>query len=558
MSRKRSRNRKVLSGNAAATSAPETFQRTPQPRIRRWTRKQLGDLELATILQILRKAEEGEVADLADLWNRMLHDDQLASVWETRMSPVFSARWDIEPAPSANSEAATLAAKGCREALLAIPNLPTIFNALLNARGVGFAVCEILWKRGTLLGQPAFVPYDLRPVHPRRFRYADNFEIGLYDNGHAASEMTKLGIDFELIPDAGAPIVRLPAGKYIVHQSVGNTDYPTASGLVHTLARPWWVKQVATKLFLSGAEIAANPRLIGRVDEMATDAVMEEFAENLDALASDGTIVLRPGTNLDIIEGKANSSADVWQSLIDTMNAAISKAVLGSTLNVETGPGSGNRATAESQATTTIRPRQQQDAAQMWATIQRDLFTYIIAYNPHIFGTDCPVPVGRSVLVEERSEIDQLAVDSGAVRVDELRQSRGLPMLGGEQGAAFIAPITRGPQAALYDSLDVNETNSTSEPTEAVTEPSSTPSDEDSAEATADAGAATERVADEALNGAQISSLQGVIQSVSAKQLPAEAAIELIAASFPKLDRAIIERMVNAASRFTPSQEAEV
>lgn len=442
--------RRVLA-DVARPSTPETGQRTPQPNIQRDTRRRFVDPDLDVIVGILRKAEDGDVKELADLWLRMLKaDGHLLSVWETRTAPVYSARWEITPAEVdvAQSEAAERAAQGCAEALRGITDLPTVLSALLNARGLGYAVAEVIWRRGTLLGMPAWVPGEIKPIHGRRFRFSDSFELGLYDDGRAVSALRDAGWPVTELTSRGAKIARLPAGKYIVHQPIGIHDYPTATGLVHSLARWWWVKQIVTKYWLGGAEIGANPRLIGKIPQTAVGVTMDELAKGLESLAADGVIVLREGAEVEIHDGKATASSDVWSALLNRMNAEMSKTVLGSTLNVEIDSHGGNRAASESQDSVTIRPRQRQDATQLWGTIRRDLFAYVLRYNPHIFG-DAPPPTGRSVIEENTVPIDQLAVDSGAVRVDELRRSRRLPEVGGELGAAFIKPITRGASEAL-------------------------------------------------------------------------------------------------------------
>lgn len=437
---------------ANVASAPERGQRTPKPSLNHNERSRFVDADLDRVLGILRKAEDGDVKELADLWLRMLKTDlHLASVWESRTAPVYSARWEVTP-PEVHESQAALAlrgAEGCAEALRRVPDLPTLFSALLNARGLGYAVAEIIWCRGTLLGQPAWVPAEIKPIHGRRFRFSDEFELGLYDDGRAVRALRDAGWPVVEITGRGAKIARLPAGKYIVHQPVGIHDYPTSTGLVHSVARWWWAKQVVTKYWLSGAELGANPRLIGKILQNAAGVTMEELIEGMENLAADGAVALREGTEINIVEGKAGSSSEVWRSLLERMNAEMSKGVLGSTLNVEIGSSGGNRAATQSQDMVTIRPRQRQDASQMWATIQRDLFRWVVAYNPHIFPRGTPLPMGRSILVEETVPIDQLAVDSGAVRVDEIRRRSGLPEIGGEIGRMFVRPITRQASDAL-------------------------------------------------------------------------------------------------------------
>lgn len=437
---------------------PEQGQRTPQPKITRWDRSRFGDLQLESVTGILRRAEDGETEALADLWLRMLKTDgHLHSVWETRIAPVYSARWEVT-APDTSPEWAPHAARladACLEATAALPDLPGLLSALLDARGLGYAVAEILWSRGRLFGQSAWLPGTIKPVHSRRFRFDDHFTIGLYDDGTAIQRLRADGWPVTELRSRGAALAALPAGKYIVHQPIGIHDYPTATGLVHPCARWWWVKQTAMKLWLAGAEVAANPRIIGKVlQEAVGDSVVEDLLEGLETLAADGIMVARQGTEVTIVDSKARGSAEVWQMLLTRMDLAMSKVVLGSTLNVEVGASGGNRALGESQDEVTIRPRQQQDAAQLWTTIQRDVWRWIRDYNPHLFPAGTPLPRGRSVLVEDRVTIDQLAVDSGAVTVDEVRQSRGLLPLGGELGSRFVAPVTRSAAEATLPSTD--------------------------------------------------------------------------------------------------------
>lgn len=68
---------------------------------------------------------------------------------------------------------------------------------------------------------------------------------------------------------------------------------------------------------------------------------------------------------------------------------------------------------------------------------------------------------------------------------------------------------------------------------------------------------AGEAVEATALNGAQVTSLQAIIQSVSDGLLPAIAAKEMIRTAFPTVPFQQVERMVNSASQFTPKVQAQ-
>jgi len=201
------------------------------------------------------------------------------------------------------------------------------------------------------------------------------------------------------------------------------------------------VKSWITKFWLSGAEVAGNPRLIGRLPDQAASAdVADALYQALNDLSADGVGVLKGESNIEVLRVEAQGSGSVWETLIKRCDAAISKAVLGSTINVEVGEGGGNRALAESQGDITITPRLQRSARLVCNTIERDLFQPFLEFNRHRYGGMTPVPSLSLILYEAQAEIDQLAVASGVVKVDELRQSRGLEPLGeANGGGAFIA-----------------------------------------------------------------------------------------------------------------------
>jgi hypothetical protein len=70
------------------------------------------------------------------------------------------------------------------------------------------------------------------------------------------------------------------------------------------------------------------------------------------------------------------------------------------------------------------------------------------------------------------------------------------------------------------------------------------------------AAAPVEDVAQTALNGAQVASMQEIIVAVSSRQLPEEAAIILLRSAFPMVPDADIRAMVGSAASFTPAAPA--
>jgi hypothetical protein len=440
-------------------AGPDYGQRTPQPTIQSTQdRVTFQDLEWHDVNQILRRAKNGDMRDLADLRMRVRTDGHLLSVWETRQDPILGARWEVTPPEEVDDvsrEVAKRAAKGCEEALHGVRKLEDAFSALLAAEDMGYGVCEILWTRGTLLGRPANVPKAILPVHPRRFRFDNSYELGLYDDGRAASELEAAGIPFDLTADTRVGrTVRLPAGKYIVHQPRLSGDYPTMGGLIRTTVRLWWVKGVLWKYWLGGAEAAANPRMIGYVGQNAPAEVNDAIVEALENLAADGVAVLRvpepsnmgsgQTTRIELLQSNSESTGRTWGDLHAACDASMSKAVLGSTQTVESADAYGSRATAQVQADETIAPRRERDASAMWQSIRDGLFRFIVDYNPHLFPPGTPVPVGRHVLAEDPVEVDDLLVSVGGATVNEVRESRGLPPWTDARGDA----VAKAPEPA--------------------------------------------------------------------------------------------------------------
>lgn len=431
------------------------FQRlSPKPTISRWS-PSVGYAELTwgQVQSILMNAERGYMETWGDLTRRMIAtDDHIAAVYETRVASISGARREIKPAsvPVGYEAAAERAADDCRALLDGLPSPERMIASLLDADFTGYAASEIIWSpRGDMVWAD-----DVVWLSPRRFRFSDQFELYLYDNGIGAARARDLDIPVDDTVVNGVLGLPLTRNKYIVHIPQILPNYPTSSGLLLACVRAWWVKSWITKFWLSGAEVAGNPRLVGRLPDQAASAdVADALYQALNDLSADGVGVLKGESNIEVLRVEAQGSGSVWETLIKRCDAAISKAVLGSTINVEVGEGGGNRALAESQGDITITPRLQRSARLVCNTIERDLFGPFLEFNRHRYGGLVPVPSMNLVLYEAQAEIDQLAVASGVVRVDELRQSRGLEPLGENAGgnemirpaapapAAFAAPV---------------------------------------------------------------------------------------------------------------------
>lgn len=515
---------------------PEPGRRTTPSDIQRWrSRRRLVDLDLSDVTGILHRAEDGDVRDACDLWHRMLRsDDHLGSVWESRTAPIYSAPMALEAGVSSEL-AADMLREACAEALARIENVAEVNAHLLHALGTGFAAAEKLWRRDYLLGVPAWVPCVVMPIQDRRFRYSDEFELGLYDDGFAVAKLERAGFDVERLPVSGMPLAALPKHKYMVHQPVGGTGGPASSlGLTHQVARPWWVKNVAMRVWLAGAETSGIPRMIAEILQNADSGTMDELFEQLERLAADGVAVVREGAKVTVIEPKAQASSDIFDTLVMRCEAGMSKLLLGSTINVEISSAGGNRATAESQGRRTIDPRQEADQTQLCQTWRRGFFRDIRDLNPHLFPARTPLPVASAILSEDTAEIDKDALEAGVVTVDEWRRSRGLRPLGGMRGAQMVQQ--QRPASAQVPSTA---------PVESKDAAADADVDDAKDEAAATKAQAEAKVSLD-LAGIQTTTIKEILDDVATKRLPKGTAVELLVVAFPSRDRGAFEALLDS------------
>ncbi len=410
---------------------------SPKPRITR-SHNSVGYVELtwSQVQSILQNAERGYTEQFADLTRRMLKtDDHVLSTYETRVSPIAGARREVvaREVPEHLQRFADAAAADCQLALDGLPNPDRFVAEAVDADFTSFAVHEIIWKPRADMVWPS----DAIWLHPRRFRWTDSYEIYLYDDGQAKARADELGIE---VPKGmlGMP---LSANKYIVHSPRIIPDYPTSNGLALSIVRPWWIKSWVTKFWLAGAESAGNTRFVGELPQGAADDVAVSLREGLEQISADGVAVTREGSRIVIHAPTAEGSGSVWEVFLKRCDAAISKAMLGSTLNVEVGDAGGNRSLGESQADMTTAPRWTRSAASLANTIESQLFRPFLEMNRHRYGGHVFVPQLKFHIVEDEPTIDAELIGAGVVTVDELRQSRKLPPWGPDKGGdAIVRP----------------------------------------------------------------------------------------------------------------------
>lgn len=437
LSRRASQRRALVGETVSGGGLTVQFGRqSPRASALRWQPNDFADPTWGQIYGVLKQCERGDTVNWAHLTRRMLKsDDHLLAVYESRRSAVAGAKYDVKPGGAGERD--QLAADDVYAMLDSLP-MSRIILDLLDGWFTGYAISEIIWEpRGAWVW-----PVAIEWLAPHRFRFDDAFVPYLYDNGLLAAEGD---MSTQRMGKA------LTNRKYIVHVPRSIPDYPVSSGVGLACVRPWWIKLTSQKYWLSGAEWAGNPRAVGKYPQSASAEVKEEFYQAIESMAADSPVVMSNESELQILAPLAQGGNSIWSELATRCDAALSKAVLGSTLNVEITTSAGSRAAAESQAATSITPRLMRDSAGVWETLTRDLIRPFLELNAWRYGGVPATPFCEHVFTNEMAPVvDQLLVDVGGATIDELRVSKGLPAWGPEKGGDKIATKVDQPAALPF------------------------------------------------------------------------------------------------------------
>ena len=91
------------------------------------------------------------------------------------------------------------------------------------------------------------------------------------------------------------------------------------------------------KFWVVFTEKYGMPHLIGKHPRGATKEETNTLADMLEEMVQDAIAVIPDDSSVEIQEASKSSSAEIYEKLIDKMNAEISKAILGQTLTTEIG-----------------------------------------------------------------------------------------------------------------------------------------------------------------------------------------------------------------------------
>lgn len=440
------------------------------------------------IVAVMRATERGELRDWGNLCDHILSgpDGWIASKFLLRAARVAQAEFRVKP--GAKDEDAIVLARICDRALRGLPDYIATMLGILDATATGVSVHSTQWHTVDGLTLPA----KLTPVHIRRFRYDDQWQLRLYEPHRFTG------------PDGLGEI--LAPGSWVVHQHVTRGCYPGSYGELRKLLRMWLFMNWTSLWRVNNMERFGTPLIGAKIPKNAKEETRANAELMLRQFANDHTAVYEE--DVEIIIDAAGAASRAYENHDQFMAFArgyVTEQILGT--SDATSPGDvGSNAAVNTRMGAFTDPLMIVDGAALAETIRRDLFHWIAYFNRHLFGGKIPA-------------LPEMSFDTAddEVRVDEGDREA--------EGGAPRAQVQVPGQAVI----------------EATPEPA-TPTDQP--------------VADAAFNGAQISSALDIVTKVAARELLRSQAIAMLPIFFPTITPDAAAGMLSTVGTDDPAQLA--
>jgi len=242
------------------------------------------------------------------VYKELLCDSHVFACVQSRKAGVLSLEWEINRGLDKDENAENI------EQLLKKLDIYKLINDILDATLFGFQPIEIMWhKVGNLV-----LPTELKAKPPEWFCFDDDNQLKFRTKEHYFGE-------------------ELPPRKFLCPQA--NPSYENPYG-ERTLSRVFWpvtFKKGGLKFWVVFTEKYGIPHLIGKHPRGASKEETDNLADLLEQMVQDAIAVIPDDSSVEIQEANKSSSAEIFEKLIDKMNAEISKAILGQTLTTEIG-----------------------------------------------------------------------------------------------------------------------------------------------------------------------------------------------------------------------------
>jgi phage gp29-like protein len=367
-------------------------------------------LDPLRLTQILRQAETGDATAYLELAEEMEEKDlHYLGILSTRKRQVSQLPITVEAVSDDPEDEAD--AKLVRD-WTERPTLQLELFDILDAVGKGYSATEIIWDTS----EAPWLPDQLK------WRFPQFFE---YDRVSGEQLLLKGGEDGV----AGRPEPLRPY-KYITHQVQAKSGLPIRGGLARIAAWGYLFKNFTIKDWMTFLEVYGLPLRVGKYQNGTSEDDIRKLAQAVAQIGSDAGAVIPASMMMEFVQSNGGTAnPEMFRNMCQYLDDALSKAVLGQTSSADAkagGLGSG-QADLHSEVRKDIESA---DAAQLSATLMRDLVVPIVMFNRGRRKRYPRLIIGRPdpVDVEQALKAIGLALDfSIPVGMSYFRKVSGIP-----------------------------------------------------------------------------------------------------------------------------------
>ncbi|MEA4862712.1 MAG: DUF935 family protein [Victivallaceae bacterium] len=363
--------------------------------------------------RILRIAETGDTREQCLLAREIFEkNENVAHAIETRRNAVTGCEWRIEPGDT--SAEAGIAAQELLDQLKAagagdLDTFPELIDDLTGALLPGFALSEICWGPGGEI-------QGFQSIEQQHVTFVNSLRPLL------VTVDTPSGV--ELMPD-----------KFVFHRYRRRGRDPVRGGLIRPLA---WLHCFATcnlKFLLQFVEQYGTPFWLVKVSDETWETERLKLIKLVKGISAGGGAVVKQSTEITPVQA-ANVNGDAHFKLLDYLERAITKVVLGQTATAGDGGGWSNDG-AQSKVRQDIL---EADCRWLEGTIARKLIAPWTRFNfinvrPPEFKILCAPPeddVKKNQALQSKFEAAGIAVRGGLLTPtieieEETRKMLGYP-----------------------------------------------------------------------------------------------------------------------------------
>jgi phage gp29-like protein len=267
----------------------------------------------ARIHQIMREAEQGQMLRQVELADDMEErDPQIFSELAKRKNGILKLDWAIE-APEDADAAEQKMAEQVEAWIKALPNFKrTVMFNMLDGILKGFSAVEMWWElqEGSLQPRFAYRPQRWFTLNQDRDR------ITLRNNSAYGEALQPY--------------------NWILHKHPARSGYPARQALSRVLMFPYLYKNYSTRDLAEFLEIYGLPLRLGKYPSGASDKEKLTLLRAVTDIGHNAAGIIPMGMELEF-QNAATGTEAPFEAMLNRMDDAISKAIIGQTLTSSQG-----------------------------------------------------------------------------------------------------------------------------------------------------------------------------------------------------------------------------